>query len=63
MEKPISLIIEETKQSLTDTINTCRLHPAIVEMIVKDIYLEVCQFNATNTIREKENYLQESTTE
>ena len=60
MEKPISMIIEETKKALTDTINMCRLHPAIIEMIVKDIYLEVCQFNAVNTTKEKELYVQES---
>lgn len=63
MDKPVSMIIEETKKSLTDTINACRLHPSIIEMIVKDIYLEVCQFNAVNAAKEKERYMQESTTE
>ena len=61
MEKPVSMIIEETKKSLTATINECRLHPAIIEMLVKDIYLDVCQFNAVNTAKEKEHYMQEST--
>ena len=63
MEKPISLIIEETKDSLTDIINNCRLHPAVIEMIVKDVYMEICRFNAVNAAKEKEQYTQESTAE
>ena len=60
MDKPVSMLIEETQKSLTDIINKCRLHPSIVEMIVKDIYLELCQFNAVNTMKEKEQYMQKS---
>ena len=63
MEKPVSMIIEETKQSLADTINNCKLHPSIIEMIVKDIYFEVCQLNMANIAKEKEQYLKESTEE
>lgn len=63
MEKPVSMIIEETKQLLADAINNCKLHPSIIEMIVKDVYLEVCQLNMVNTTKEKEQYLKESTEE
>jgi hypothetical protein len=63
MEKPVSMIIEETKQSLADIINNCKLHPAIIEMIMKDAYFEICQFNAINTKREKEQFMKGSTTE
>lgn len=61
MEKPISMVIEETKQSLAETINNCKLHPVIIEMLLKDIYFEVCQLNAVNSTKEKEQYLKEST--
>ena len=63
MEKPVSMIIEETKHELANVINNCKLHPAIIEMIVKEIYVEVCQINAANAIKEKEEYLKESTEE
>lgn len=63
MDKPISMIVEETKKSLADTINNCKLHPVIIEMLVKEIYLEVRQLNDINKVREKEQYLKESTNE
>jgi hypothetical protein len=63
MDKPVSMIIEETKTLLADIINNCKLHPAIIEMIVKDIYMEVRQLNAVNAAKEKEQYIQESTKE
>lgn len=62
MDKPVSMTIDETKQSLADVINNCKLHPAIIEMIVKDIYLEVCQLSTVNAAKEKKQYL-ESTSE
>lgn len=61
MDKPVSMIIEETKTSLVDIINNCKLHLSVVEMIVKDIYMEVHQLNTANAAKEKEQYLQEST--
>lgn len=63
MEKPISLIIDETKQSLIETINGCKLHPSIIEMVIKDIYVEVSNLSSTVATKEKEQYLQESTVE
>lgn len=63
MDKPISIIIQETKQALADVINKSNLHPAIIELIIKDIYLEVCQLNLANTAKENEQYLKESTEE
>ena len=61
MDKPISIIVEETKQSLADVINNCKLHPVVLEMIIKDVYLDICQFNIANINKEKEQYLKEST--
>lgn len=40
MNKPISLVISEVKQKLVVDINTSNLHPSIMVMILKDMYLE-----------------------
>ena len=61
MNKPFSLIINETKQELVDVINQSGLHPSIIEMIIKDIYWEVHRLNIETTTKEKEHYLQEPT--
>ena len=64
MEKPISMIIEETKQSLISTLNGYQLHPSILEMIVKDVFTEIVAINNNIKAQEKEVYLkslQEST--
>lgn len=63
MNKPFSIIVEETKQQLADVINQSNLHPSIIEMIIKDIYWEVNRLNIETTTKEKEHYLQESTTQ
>lgn len=63
MNKPFSIIVEETKQKLVDIINQSGLHPSIVEMIVKDIYWEVNRLSIETTTREKEYYLQEPASE
>lgn len=60
MNKPFSLIIQETKQELIDVINNSNLHPSVVEMIVKDIYLEVNRLNVETTKKEKEQFIKES---
>lgn len=59
MEKPISMIIDETKQALISVINGCQLHPSIIEMIIKEVYLEVNSLNMNVASKEKEAYLQE----
>lgn len=63
MNKPFSIIVEETKQELVSVINQSGLHPSIIEMIVKDIYWEVNRLNIETTTKEKERYLQESAIE
>ncbi len=58
MEKPISVIINEAKTELAETINKLQLHPSILEMIMKDLYLEI-QFAAKQqTEKEAEAYQQ-----
>lgn len=58
MNKPVSLIIEETKKSLADTINTCGLHISVIEMIMKELYSEVSKLSTANARQELELYLQ-----
>ena len=41
MDKPLSLRIEETKQSLIDVLNNSHLHSYIVDSIVKDLSNEI----------------------
>ena len=58
MEKPITMVVDETRQSLIKTINESNLPPFIIEMMLKDIYTEVNQLNINVSTREKEEYLQ-----
>ena len=58
IEKPISLIIEEAKSSIVDTINNANLHPTILEMILRDIYNEVNELAKMKHNREKAEYEQ-----
>lgn len=57
MNKPFSLIIQETRQELIDVINNSNLHPSIMEMIIKDIYLEVNRLNVETIKNEKEQFM------
>ena len=54
IQKPISILIEETKQSLLHICNESNLHPSILELIVKDLYNEVVQVKNIQIKKEKE---------
>ena len=41
MGKPLSVKIKDTKNMLIDLCNQSELHPSVLEMIMKDIYLEI----------------------
>jgi hypothetical protein len=41
MEKPISMILSESKQTIINAVASTNLHPALLELIIKDIYNEV----------------------
>jgi hypothetical protein len=43
VNKPISLILEDSKQTIIDAINSVNLQPYFLELILKDIYNEVYQ--------------------
>lgn len=56
MNKPFSIIVEETKQGLISIINQSNLHPIAMEMIIKDIYMEISHLANETKNREKEQY-------
>lgn len=41
MNKPVNLILEETKQKLSQTINESGLPAFMIELLIKDIYSQV----------------------
>ena len=59
MNKPFSLIIEETRQNIIDAINKSNLHPSVMEMIVKDIYFEVSRLSAETIKKEEQQFFKE----
>ena len=38
MNKPISIKIEETKKIIADTLNESKLHPYIMDSIMRELY-------------------------
>lgn len=56
MEKPLSLVIKESKQTIIDAINSVNLHPTLLEMVVKDIYIEVQALNKSVCENELKEY-------
>lgn len=41
VEKPITMVIEETKNNLVNVINQSGLHPFILDSIMKELYNEI----------------------
>jgi hypothetical protein len=56
IQKPISLVIEEAKNSIVYAINNAQLHPVLLEMIIKELYMEIQNQVKSTTQREKEEY-------
>lgn len=58
MDKPFSMIYNETKKNILDVLNNCKLHPCVLLDMLTPIYLEV-QNLANNTANEEQKqYLQ-----
>lgn len=56
--KPASLLIKEVRDSITDCINKSNLHPLVLAMILKEIYIssqENANIFAQNEILSYEN--------
>lgn len=56
IQKPISMVIEESKNAIVNVINSVQLHPMLLEMIVKELYLEIHHQATATAQREKEGY-------
>lgn len=52
MEKPASLLIQETRHDIINILNESKLHPTILELIMKDIMNDVT--NASTRVKNKE---------
>ena len=52
MEKPASLLIQETRNNLINILNESKLHSSILELIMKDIMNDV--ISASTRIKNKE---------
>jgi hypothetical protein len=56
MEKPITMIMEDTKDAIISTINNSKLPAFILENIIKDIYMEINQMAIQQAKLDKEKY-------
>ena len=56
MNKPISVIIEDTKKSIADTLNKSQLHPYIMDTIMRDLYEEVHSLYIRTAQAENDEY-------
>lgn len=52
MEKPASLLIQETRSNIINILNESKLHSSILELIIKDIMNDVT--NASTRVKNKE---------
>lgn len=52
MEKPASLLIEETRHDIINILNESKLHSSILELIMRDIMNDVT--NASTRVKNKE---------
>ena len=54
--KPISLAIDDAKKSIIQAINNTQLHVTLVEMIMKELYMEVQEQAKLTKERELNEY-------
>ena len=59
MQKPLSVIINETKSNIIGAVNNSNLSPVILEPIVRDIYNEISNLARTQTENETRQYYAE----
>ena len=56
MDKPISIIIEEARNKLADTVNGLGLSPTILEPIIREMYVEIQQLQKQELAYDKKKY-------
>lgn len=58
MDKPFSMIYNETKKDILDILNNCKLHPCILLDMLTPIYIEVQNLANDTASQEQKQYLQ-----
>lgn len=61
MDKPISLLMDDFKSELINTINKSNLHISLVDLILGQVYSEVNQTAARVAENEKAEYIKSKT--
>ena len=56
IQKPISMVLKESKDIIVNAINSVNLHPSLLEMIMKDLYVEVKNQAEIMSQRESSEY-------
>ena len=56
MDKPISVVLEELKQDIINSINNTNLPICIIEPIIKDLYNEIAILSKQQLAKDKEEY-------
>lgn len=56
MDKPISMTIEETREIIINVLNNSKLHPSVIELMLKGIYLEAAMLANVASKKEKQQY-------
>lgn len=56
MNKPLTLIIKETKEKIATVCNESELPPVILDLIVKDLYSEIHAITEKQTMRDEISY-------
>ena len=57
MNKPLTMIIKETKTNLVNVCNKSGLHPVILDLIIQGVYSEVHSLAERQTSEEEKVYL------
>lgn len=55
--KPISMIIKETKAKIANACNESRLPPVILDLVISEIYSEVRSLAEKQAIEEENSYM------
>lgn len=56
LQKPFSVVIKDFRTDIVTTINNSELSPIIIEMIIKDIYMEIKTLSDNICNNESEMY-------
>lgn len=59
IQKPVSLIVKETREEIVKLINNTQLHPTLFGMILKEVYAEFQEYEQKYTEQEQTQYYNE----